>query len=416
VVDALANPASLSQAAAARAGGYFADWTMETAPAFLSEETTEDVTMETTFDPAIQKAAEEGLSHIFETKVKDDSVAQAAVVVMSHDGAVRAIVGGRSRGIGQFNRASQALRQTGSAFKPIVYAAGLEAGMHPDDVVEDAPIRIKNWSPSNYDRRFRGPVTLTYGLAHSINTVAVRVSERAGRERVRELATEMGITTPIAPGPAVALGTSEATLVDMTGVYATIANDGHRAAPYGLRSIKLRGDDLPLMIGDAGAGEQVISRHTARTLAQMMTHVVTEGTGRRAQLPGWEIAGKTGTTQGARDAWFIGFTADYVTGVWMGNDDNTPLTGVTGGGLPADIWHEIMARVEEGKTPRPLPKPDPREAPEPPQVVAVSEPDREASDSVVEQVFNDVLGGLLGSGGGGAPSPTEELPSPGNNR
>ncbi|MEL6209042.1 MAG: transglycosylase domain-containing protein, partial [Pseudomonadota bacterium] len=179
VVTALANPAVLSQAAAARAGGYFADWVMEQAPAFLSSETTEDVTIATTFDPDVQRAAEAAVAKVFETKVREGSTAQAAVVIMTSDGAVRAIVGGREAGVGQFNRATQALRQPGSAFKPVVYAAGLDAGMRPSDVFEDAPVTVEGWSPENYTRRFKGPVSLTEALAESINTVAVRVSERA---------------------------------------------------------------------------------------------------------------------------------------------------------------------------------------------------------------------------------------------
>ncbi|MEM6678231.1 MAG: PBP1A family penicillin-binding protein [Pseudomonadota bacterium] len=401
VVQALANPAVLSQAAAARAGGYFADWVMETAPGFLASETTEDVTIETTFDPILQSAAEEAVAQVFETKVREGSVAQAAVVIMDRDGAVRAMVGGRDAGVGQFNRATQALRQTGSAFKPVVYAAGLQAGMRPDNVIEDRPVTVERWSPENYDRRFRGRVTLREALAESINTVAVRVSERAGRGRVRALATEMGLDTPLAPGPAVALGTSEATLVDMTGVYATLANDGRRADVHGIRSIRLRGDQVPLMTGDGGVGPAVLDPFIARTLTQMMRAVVLEGTGRRAALADREVAGKTGTTQGARDAWFIGYTADYVAGVWMGNDDNTPLTGVTGGGLPAEIWHETMRRVHEGLPPRPLPTPG-RDTALPIARLDPPPTETDSGDTVVERVFNDVLGSLLGSSEGSA--------------
>ncbi|MCL5776668.1 PBP1A family penicillin-binding protein [Limibaculum sp. FT325] len=398
VTEALASPAELSAAAAARAGGYFADWVMETAPGFLAKDTTEDVTMATTFDPEIQRKAEAALARVFAEKVKEGSTAQAAIVVMSRDGAVRAIVGGREQGTGQFNRASQALRQTGSAFKPVVYAAALEAGWSPNDIVEDAPLTIGNWSPSNYDNRFRGPITLTDALANSINTVAVRVSEQVGRERVAAMATRLGITSPIAPGPAVALGTSEATLVDMTGVYATIANAGGSAAPYGIREIRLRGEDLPLMRGDAAVGEQVIAPRSAALLTYMMREVIEAGTGRRARLPGREAAGKTGTTQAARDAWFIGFTADYVTGVWMGNDDNTPLTGVTGGGLPAEIWREAMLAIHEGIEPKPLRL----ESPGPGSLLmAGGASSLGGADTVVERVFNDVLRGLLGGGGGG---------------
>ncbi len=412
-LDALSSPARLSTAAAARAGGAFADWVMETAPSYLTEDTTEDVTIETTFDPRAQRAAENAVAAIFESKVKEGSKAQAAVVVMDHDGAVRAMVGGHGDGTAQFNRATQAKRQTGSAFKPIVYAAALESGMSPNDIIVDEPVRIKNWSPRNYTGRYEGAMTLTEALAQSINTVAVRVSERTGQDKVRKLAAEMGVTTALAPGPAIALGTSETTLIDMTGVYATIANRGERAIPYGVRSITLRGDAAPLLNHEDGGAVQVISEQSAGELAYMMRAVVEEGTGRRARVPGWQVAGKTGTTQAARDAWFIGYTADYVVGVWMGNDDNSPLTGVTGGGLPADIWQEVVVRLEDGRKPRPIYTREPGPGP-----VAINtegalgaKSSDAGGDSIVQTIFKDVLRSL--SGGGNPDSPTS---APGNDR
>ena len=395
VVQALAQPAELSAAAAARAGGYYADWIMETAPAYLARETTEDVTIATTFEPRLQKAAEDAMQTVFEAKVKKDSVAQAAIVVMTPDGDVRAMVGGHETGVGQFNRATHAKRQTGSAFKAVVYAAALEAGMNPNDIVDDAPIRIGNWTPENYDHAYRGPVTLTEALARSINTAAVRVSERAGQDRVRDLAARMGLTNELAPGPAIALGTSEATLIDMTSVFATIANRGRHAGPRGIREITLRGDNTALMRDAGGGGDQVISERSAGLLTYMLRTVVERGTGTRARLPDREAAGKTGTTQAARDAWFIGFTADYVIGVWMGNDDNTPLTGVAGGGLPAEIWRETAVRVNAGVPPSPLftRLPDDRS-------VWLEDSQSSGDGSVVERVFRDVLRGLTGGDGG----------------
>jgi penicillin-binding protein 1A len=230
--------------------------------------------------------------------------------------------------------------------------------------------------------------------------VAVRVSERAGQERVRELAREMGITTELAPGPAIALGTSEATLVDMTTVYATIANRGREAEPRGVREIRLRGDTTPLMQQRGGVGAPVVSERTAGLLTYMMREVVRRGTGRRAQLPDREAAGKTGTTQGARDAWFLGFTADYVVGVWMGNDDNTPLTGVTGGGLPAEIWREAMVRIHDGVPPSPLHVVHPDEE----SMLLSGDPggysrSDGSGGSVVERVFSDVLRSITGGAG-----------------
>lgn len=359
--DARTNPARLSKAAETKSGGAFADWVMESTPSFLSSTTTEDVIIQTTLDQRLQKAAEDALAFIFETKVKEGSQAQAAIVVMSADGAVRAMVGGReAAAAGSFNRATQAKRQTGSSFKPFAYAAALDLGFTPADYVEDTPLTINipgsgAWTPKNYDNEFKGMITLTQALAESRNIPAVRVSEAVGRDAVRKVANGFGIVSALADGPALALGASESSLLEMTGAYAGILNGGSAVTPYGLAELRLQGEAEPLVGASGGLGERVISEESAQYLTYMMSKVIEEGTGTRARLPGWEAAGKTGTTQAARDAWFLGFTAEYVVGVWMGYDDNTPLKGVTGGGLPAEIWREVMVRVHEGLTPKPLP-------------------------------------------------------------
>ncbi|MFO1105830.1 MAG: PBP1A family penicillin-binding protein [Amaricoccus sp.] len=400
--QARAHPAVLSHAAAARAGGEFADWVMSSGPDFLTRKTTEDVEVLTTFDPAAQRAAEAGLQSVFSNKVRDGSNAQAAVVVLSPDGAVRAMVGGRDLGgsDGQFNRATQALRQTGSLFKPFVYAAALQAGANPYDTVLDAPLTINvpgsgPWSPQNYSRDYRGPIPMVEALANSINTATVRVAQSTGLARVKAVAQDLGVTSPIADGPALALGTSEATLLEMTGAYAGIRNGGVRTKPYGIREIRLKSDKSPLMGSDNSAPMRVLDERAGGELVWMMTQVIDHGTGTRARLDDRQAAGKTGTTQAARDAWFIGFTADYVVGVWMGYDDNTPLKGVTGGGLPAEIWHETMVRLEDGLPPRPLPM----RVPQPPIAqAAVPNPAAvvENVGNAVQSVFKSVLGGLFG--------------------
>ena len=355
------NPAQLSSTAASKEGGYFADWIMESGPEFILKDTTEDIIIRTTFDARVQQAAEEALDYIFETKVSEGSKAQAAIVVMTKDGAVRAMVGGRKSGFaGDFNRATQALRQTGSSFKPFVYAAALEDGYRYDTIVDDAPLTLNipgsgPWSPKNYSREYLGPITITKALAKSVNTAAVRVSEAVGRERVRALAQDFGIKNKLADGPALALGASESTLLEMSGAYAGILNSGHTAEPFGIMALTIQGEKEPLIAHSAGKSKRVINDHAAGQLIYMMQQVVETGSGRRARLDGREVAGKTGTTQGARDAWFIGFTADYVAGVWMGYDDNKKLTGVTGGGLPADIWRKTMLRVHIDTPPSPLP-------------------------------------------------------------
>ncbi|OOY20329.1 glycosyl transferase [Thioclava sp. DLFJ5-1] len=360
-LDAKNNPATLSQAAQKRAGGYFADWVMDTIPDFLSRDTTEDVVINTTLDQRIQSAAEDAMKSVYDNKVSKGSKAESAIVVMSADGAVRGMVGGRATKVsGAFNHATMAQRQTGSTFKPFVYATALDLGYTPDSMVDDAPLTVKmpgspDWSPRNYERSYMGPITLTTALEHSVNVATVRVSEAVGRENVIKVAEGFGFAQDLPNLPSVALGVGESDLLDMTGAYAGILNGGSSVQPYGLTSLTLRGDDQPLFGKPGGIGERVISKKAAQELTYMMRQVVLHGTGRRANIDGYEIAGKTGTTQSARDAWFVGFTSDYVVGVWMGNDDNTPLKGTTGGGLPAEIFHETMKRVLNGEDPKPLP-------------------------------------------------------------
>lgn len=398
--DAIARPARLSDAASVRAGGYFADWVMGEGPSALTRGTSEDVYVRTTYDKSIQAAADEALNHVFETKIRPGSRAQAAIVVMSPDGAVRAMVGGRNtEATGQFNRAASALRQTGSSFKPFVYAAALERGYRYDSTAVDKPITLQDpvsgpWSPQNYDGEFSGRMTLADAFANSVNTVAVQISEKVGRERVRMIARGFGIRSELVEGPALALGTSESTLLEMTGAYAGILSLGRSVAPYGLVDVRLAGDSRPILERAHERGEQVISESSAQQLIYMMNRAVEEGTGGRAIIDGRQAAGKTGTTQAAKDAWFIGFTADYVAGVWMGYDDNTPLTGVTGGGLPAEIWRETMIRIHSDKAARDLPM----NVSEPTDAVSAGQgmPSADASETKRRNLF-DAIAELLGA-------------------
>ncbi|WP_375265477.1 transglycosylase domain-containing protein [Planktotalea sp.] len=399
-------PAQLSEAAEAKAGGYFADWVMDSGPEFFTRDTTEDVIIKTTLDRRLQASAEEAMKYIFENKVRSGSKAQAAIVVMSSDGAVRAMVGGRNTKVsGGFNRATQAMRQTGSAFKPFVYATALELGHSPNERIVDEPLTINipgsgPWTPKNYTKDFKGSVTLTDALKDSLNIPAVKLSELVGRENVRKVASEFGIESDLAAGPALALGASESTLIEMTGAYAGILNGGSSVTPYGLVELSLLGDSEPLMGTGGGIGERVIRDEAAGKLIYMMERVVSQGTGRRAMLPDREAAGKTGTTQAARDAWFIGFTADYVAGVWMGYDDNTPLTGVTGGGLPAEIWNEVMVRVHQGLPARPLPMVAPTPiAPQPQRQQRNGDSEPIPADGVADTILQRVLRSLGPSNG-----------------
>ncbi|MCR8549445.1 PBP1A family penicillin-binding protein [Salipiger sp. P9] len=398
------NPATLSEEAERRLGGYFADWVMSTGPEFFTSGTTEDVVIQTTLDPKLQRAAEAAMNKVYAEKVtKPGSVVQAAIVVMSADGAVRAMVGGKKTGVsGVFNRATQAKRQTGSSFKPFIYATALELGYSPYDTVVDEPFCMNipgsgQWCPKNYSNNFKGRVTLTDALKNSLNIPAIKISESVGRDLVHKVAYEFGIQSELNDTPAMALGTSEASLLEMTGAYAGFLNGGSAVTPYGLKELRLKGDDTPLMGTGGGIRERVIQPEAAGQLTWMLEKVISEGTGRRAQLPdGRPAAGKTGTSQDSRDGWFIGFTADYVTGVWMGNDDNSPLKGVTGGGLPADIWRETMARVNDGLPITPLPaiapaRPEPQVVQEQPRHEQ-ADPERQRRDNLIQQVLRDLLG------------------------
>ncbi len=358
---AQAKPATLSPAARAKTGGYFADWLMASGPNFFTRTTMDDVIITTTLDPRIQRATEMAIDQVFAEKVSRSSKAEVGAVVMSPDGAVLAMVGGRNKGItGAFNRATQAKRQTGSIFKPFVFATAMANGWSPNDKIKDEPVTYRQrgsdpWSPKNFTKKFKGNVTLTQALIESINVPAVKLSEAVGREKVRATAQAFGINSPLAKGPALALGVSESTVLEMTGAFAGILSGGVAVQPYGVRSLRYRGDSDPLLSQENGYGERVIPTAVAEELTYMMHLVVERGTGKRAKINAFEIAGKTGTTQAAKDAWFVGYTSNYVIGVWMGYDDNTPLKGTTGSGLPAEIWKQIMVGVANGKTPPPLP-------------------------------------------------------------
>ncbi|MDO5605269.1 MAG: transglycosylase domain-containing protein [Paracoccus sp. (in: a-proteobacteria)] len=405
--EARANPAVLSQAAAARAGGYFADWLMESGPGFLTTETTEDVTILTTLDQRVQRAAEAAMKKVFDEKVRDGSKAEAAVVVLSADGAVRAMIGGRDTVVhGVFNRATQAKRQTGSSFKPFVFAAALDQGLTPSNQVLDGPLTInirgsRPWSPQNYTRRYYGEVTLTRALSQSLNTATIRLQERAGRESVLRIAREFGVGTELPNVPSLGLGVFDSTLLEMTGAYAGIRNGGRAVRPYGVVELRVRGDASPMIARSGGMGQRVISQQAASGLITMMREVIQSGTGGRAKLGARDAAGKTGTTSSYRDAWFIGFTDQFVTGVWMGYDDNTPLSGVTGGGLPAEIWQAVMTDIHEGLPLEPLGR-------------FVGDEGSRIGDGVAPSVRGDdalaaalsaALSDMAGAGGGGPVAP-----------
>ena len=359
-------PAKLSPKAREQFGGHFADWVTKSSPSFLTQKANADIVVRTTFDTKIQNIAEKVLKDIFEKEVSKESEAQASVVVMSSDGAVRAMIGGRDTEVsGQFNRATQAMRQTGSLFKPFVYAAALEQGYKYNSKAIDEEITIDVpysglWTPKNYTNEFYGKMTINEALAKSINTIAVKTALLVGLDSVKKIANDFGISGELAPGPALALGASESSLLEMTGAYAGILSGGLQVKPYGLEEITIVGEGNPILGRNGGVGERVMQWENARQLIYMMNNVIESGSGRRAKMRHREAGGKTGTTQAMRDAWFVGFTADYVVGVWMGYDDNSPLKGVTGGGLPAQIWQNIMTEISKDLPARPLPMINPR--------------------------------------------------------
>lgn len=321
-----------------RQAGWFADWALEDlAESFPGNA---DLVLRATLNPRLQAVAEARLDALLAGPGAHAGVTQGAVVALdAATGAVRAMVGGRDYRDSQFNRATLARRQPGSAFKPIVYLAALEHGLGPDDLVADGPLSMGGWSPGNGTWRPRGEITLEEALAHSVNTAAVRVLLRGGGPRAAiEVAQRLGLDGRFPKDASIALGTGEVTLLDLTAAYAAIANGGLRVEPFGIAAASAGGRPLPLA---RPAPRRVMETGHAAALRRMLEAVVNRGTGRAAAIPGRAVAGKTGTTQDFRDAWFVGFTGGLVIGVWLGNDDGRPMDNVKGGTLPARLFREI---------------------------------------------------------------------------
>jgi penicillin-binding protein 1A len=337
---------------------YFADWVVSQVDSYVGS-TDQDLVIHTSLDPKLQAIAEKALDEHLDKSGAKLKVSEGAVVVLSPDGAVRAMVGGKDYEDSQFNRATQALRQPGSAFKPFVYMTAVENGLKPDDMVTDAPIKIGHWKPQNFDGRFYGPVTVETALAKSLNTATVRIAQDVGPKALVATAHRMGIAENWKPDLSLALGSGDLTLLELAGAYAPFANGGSGVAPYGITDITDRQGKVLYRRQGAGLG-QVMTPETVGTMNRMLVQVMSRGTGTAAAI-NFPAAGKTGTSSDFRDAWFMGFTADYVAGVWVGNDDGDDMKGVTGGGLPAQIWHEVMAAAHEGHEPRSLPGLEPQD-------------------------------------------------------
>ncbi len=326
----------------ASGNGWFAEWAADQAQASLDPGT--DAVLRTTMDSRLQGVVESRLTALLDGTGAVDGVGQGAVVVLdAQTGAVRAMAGGHDYRASSYNRAVLARRQPGSAFKPFVWLAALEKGVRPDDLVLDAPIRVGSWSPSNFDGRFRGEITVESALADSINAAAVRLEQQAGGPlAVAAVARRLGIADRLPDNPSLALGTAEVGVLELAGAYATFFNGGLRVTPTGLDAIEIGGHSTPITHDEP---TRVVAPDLAAMMLRMMVAVVTRGSGRAAAIPGRLVAGKSGTTQDFRDAWFVGGTSGMVIAVWLGNDDASPMRAVSGGGLPARLFHDIAVEL-----------------------------------------------------------------------
>jgi penicillin-binding protein 1A len=348
---AKAHPATLASPRMRAGSGYFAEWVAAESRLY-ADPGQPRLKVETTLDRHMQAAAEAAVQNVLaQTGTK---VGQAALVAMTPDGRVRAMLGGRDYASSQFNRATQAERQPGSAFKLFVYLAALEAGLRPEDKISAAPIAVDGWRPRNDDDTYPPAITLTDAFAHSVNTAAVRLTEQVGHKAVIKMAERLGITSGLRDDPSLALGSSEVRLLELTGAYASIANGGRLVWPEAITAIEGAGDKT--LYRRRVVDEPVLEPAVVRAMQAMLEVTVLRGTGRQASLRRF-VAGKTGTSSDNRDAWFIGFTDDLVAGVWVGNDDGRPMANVSGGTLPAQIFRDFILRAEGDLPFRPEPPP-----------------------------------------------------------
>jgi len=350
---ALAHPARAVKPPAAGSVNYAADWVMDAVNDLIGKYD-QDIVVDTTLNPALQGAAERALVDTLDARGDKLNIGDGALVAMTPDGALRALVGGRDYGQSQFNRAVDAKRQPGSAFKPFVYLTALEHGLTPDTVREDAPIAVKGWRPENYERHYLGPVTLRQALADSLNTVSVRLTLEFTPQAVVRTAYRLGIASILEPNASIALGTSEVSPLELVSAYATFANGGIAVSPHVVERIR-SADGKTLYSRTAQPLGRIVDARYVGMMNTMLRETLVSGTARAANLPGWQAAGKTGTSQDFRDAWFIGYTSRLVAGIWLGNDDNTPTKHAVGGGVPVEIWSRFMRAALGGTAPTPLP-------------------------------------------------------------
>ena len=352
---ALTKPPRIVAQAGNGAVNYVADWVVDVLNDVVGH-IEDDVVVQTSIDSSLQASGEKALTEELAAKGDKGNVSQGALVAMTPDGAVRAMIGGRNYAESQFNRAVAAKRQPGSAFKTFVYLTAIEHGLTPNTIREDKPINIKGWQPENYTHEYFGPVTLTKGLALSLNTVSVRLTMEFTPMAVIRTAHRLGIASKLEPNASIALGTSEVSMMELVGAYAPFANGGYAVQPHVIERVVASNGKVLYSRTEQQLGRIIEQRYIAM-MNQMMQETLTMGTAHKAALPGWPAAGKTGTSQDFRDAWFLGYTGHLVTGVWVGNDDNSPTKKVTGGGLPVEIWSRFMRDAHQGVPVAALPGP-----------------------------------------------------------
>ena len=349
-----AAPVHVSATLASQRAQYFVDWLDIQVRAQVGE-ITEDLVVETTLDLPIQAAAEVAVRQGVQGHA-DQGVGQGALVALDGEGRIRAYVGGSVYADSQFDRVTTARRQAGSAFKPFVYLAAMEAGRRPSDVVVDEPLTIGAWSPRNYTGKYLGAITLETALAQSVNTVAARLADEVGTATVAQAAHRLGITSPIQTDPSMALGAVEVSPLEMAQAYDAFANGGYRVKGFGVERIRTAAGRILYDRATAPPTKALVMNPPALpAMIQMMRQVIATGTGGRAKVAGYDLAGKTGTTSDYRDAWFVGYTGGFAAAVWVGRDDNTPMKKVTGGGAPAEIWRNFMVAALPRLKAQPIP-------------------------------------------------------------
>ena len=334
--------------------GYVLDYVLDQLPAIVADDQ-QSLIIETTIDKTLQRRAQEIVTQTLTQRGEAYGATQAALTVLDASGGIRAMVGGEDYAESQFNRAIKAKRQPGSAFKPFIYLSALNKGMTPDSIVEDGPITVGGWSPKNDNGQYAGPIPIRRAIAQSINTVAVRLNQSIGKGTAIDLAQRLGVKSELHDGPSLALGTSEVTLMEMAGAYASFSNGGHPVTPHAITRVTTESGRVLFQYEPPANVQPIAEAERIGALNDMLNGAVVYGTGKRAALADRPVAGKTGTTQDFRDAWFMGYTAQLTAGVWVGNDNGKPMNRATGGSLPADIWRQVMRAAHEGLPSLPLP-------------------------------------------------------------